>query len=114
LGERHEDRLAMRHRIALAADHETVAVLQSQIPPLVPESMKRIPSVANRSARAMESLYSEIAAIDQNVALGEMGSSVAIVSSTGWPAGTMIQITRGDASWLATSTRSFAPLAPSS
>src|SRR6185437_2273607 len=40
------------------------------------------------------------------------GSSASIVLSTAAPAGTMIQTTRGAASWLHTSARSFAPLAP--
>ena len=82
------------------------------MPPLVPESMNSIFDFASSAPRRIESWKFELPPSMMMSPAESSGWSVAMVWSTGSPAGTMIQTTRGFASAATTAARSAAGVAP--
>jgi len=83
----------MLKRGGRCADHQAVAELQAQTPPLVPTSTNSIPASSGLGAtqRVREV---RVAAVDDDVALGEMWHELLERALDRPPAGTMIQTMR--------------------
>ena len=89
------------------------APVDETIDALVPRLSKGDVIIDGGNSRFHDTLRRARALAERGIEFVDAGTSASIVSSTGAPAGTMIQITRGASSWVTIDARSVAPRAPS-